>query len=104
MTENGVAQTCFQYGFMSAHLVAANRSDFSSPRLRGGSDPEKVAAFDTYEAYAGSYNIQADQVIHRVHVSLFPNWVGKDRVRKLELQEDRLTLRSDAGYAIWERA
>ncbi len=97
MTENRVAQTCFHYGFMSAHLVAANRSDFSSPKLRGETDPEKVDAFDTYGAYAGSYKIQADQVIPRVHVSLIPNGVDKDRVRKLELQEDRLTLRSHAG-------
>lgn len=90
-------------GFMSAQLMTPGRAAFSLPNMREGTEAEKVTAFDTYGGYSGTYEVQGDTVIHHVQVCLFPNWVGKDQVRKFKLEENRLVLSTDAGYAEWER-
>jgi Lipocalin-like domain len=43
-------------------------------------------------AYAGRYTFHGDRVVHHVELSLFPNWVGSDQERSVELAGDRLTL------------
>jgi hypothetical protein len=43
-------------------------------------------------AYAGRYSFSGDRVIHHVELSLFPNWVGTDQQRSVELSGDRLIL------------
>jgi lipocalin-like protein len=45
-----------------------------------------------FVAYAGRYRFHGDRVIHHVELSLFPNWVGSDQQRWLQLAGDRLTL------------
>ena len=63
-------------------------------------------------AYAGRYSFHHDGVIHPVELSLFPNWVGSDQERLVELAGDRLTLSASplllAGKRqvprlVWER-
>ena len=99
-------------GHVSVNVMAGGRAPFSATRPRGGTAAEKAGAFDDYLAYAGRYQIRGGQVVHRVEVSLFPNWSGTELVRHMEIQGDRLTLRSDpveiAGapktiHAVWER-
>jgi len=53
---------------------------------------ERAAAFSTFGAYAGTFRIEADCVIHHVEVSSLQNWVGTDQVRRMKLEGDRLTL------------
>ncbi|MEM1171408.1 MAG: lipocalin-like domain-containing protein [Cyanobacteria bacterium P01_H01_bin.35] len=45
-----------------------------------------------YVSYAGTYEIQDNQVVHHLTVSLIPDWVGIDLVRTFEFLEDRLIL------------
>jgi hypothetical protein len=45
-----------------------------------------------FVAYAGRYSFHGDRVVHHVELSLFPNWVGSDQQRWVELNGDRLTL------------
>jgi Lipocalin-like domain len=40
------------------------------------------------QAHAGCYSFHGDRVIHHVELSLFPNWVGGDQERLVELAGD----------------
>jgi|SRR5579872_3415895 hypothetical protein len=73
---------------------------------------ERVAAFSTFGAHAGTFRIEADCVIHHVEISSLQNWVGTDQVRRMKLDGNRLTLwppssvsgGEEQGYElIWER-
>ncbi len=46
-------------------------------------------------AYFGSYEVRPGDgtVTHHVEGSLFPDWVGEELPRKIELEGDRMTLR-----------
>jgi hypothetical protein len=79
-------------GFMSGHLMSANRSQTGSDLPQKASTEEKVLAFDTYIGYCGTYELQEDRVIHHVTTSFFPNWVGTDLIRVMRLDGDLLVL------------
>ena len=63
------------------------RPRFASDDVTGGTDTERAAAFATCIAYGGSYRVEADSVIHRVEVSLFPNWIGTEQRRRWGLSD-----------------
>ena len=44
--------------------------------MTGGTDTRARAAFATFIAYGGRYEVTGDTVAHHVETSLFPNWVG----------------------------
>jgi len=45
-----------------------------------GTDAESADAARGYVAYAGPYRVEGDSVVvHEPEVSLFPNWVPRDR-------------------------
>lgn len=79
-------------GFMSGHLMSANRSLSRSDLPHKASSEEKVLAFDTYIGYCGTYELQENNVIHHVTTSFFPNWVGTDLLRAMQLDRNLLTL------------
>jgi Lipocalin-like domain len=81
-------------GHMAASIMPANRPNFASPDLRAGTPQEKIAAFETYLTYCGTYSVESDRVIHHVQLSLFPNWIGGDQVRFFEFSGGQLTLRT----------
>jgi hypothetical protein len=75
---------------------------------------ESAEAFSTLSgAYAGSYTVADDKVIHHIEVAWVQNVVNTDQVRFVKLQGDRLTLRGgwsvDGGVPVanselvWER-
>lgn len=73
-------------GWMSAILSRADRGGFSATRLESASTApleEKAAAFDSYLSYAGTYRLEADEVIHDVHFALAPNTVGTQQRRRI---------------------
>jgi hypothetical protein len=87
------------------------------PRLSGddiGTSPveERAATVEDSNAYTGTYEVQGNQVIHHVEVSLFPNWANTDQRRDATLEGNRLTLSSSrttndgrkrTARLIWER-
>jgi Lipocalin-like domain len=81
-------------GWMLTQVCASDRARFATEDLRGVSDAERANAFSSYVAYCGSYEVSGDVVIHRVTMSLFPNWVGSEQKRYFELEGDELTLRT----------
>ena len=100
-------------GYMSVAFMKKGRPVFTSGDIRGGTVEEKVAAFDGYVSYSGRYEVKGDKVVHRIEVSLFPNWVDEAQERLYELEGDNLTLstplqlvggRQLSTHLIWERA
>jgi Lipocalin-like domain len=53
---------------------------------------EQAEAFNTFLAYTGRYTLTGDKVIHHIEVSSIQNYVGKDLVRNLKFEGDRITL------------
>lgn len=99
-------------GFMSVAIMKSDRLRFQVGDIAGATPEEKIAAADSFISYCGSYKLEAQKVVHHVHVSFFPNWVGIDQVRFVELMGDRLTLSTppipvygveQVGYLVWER-
>jgi|SRR5579859_1870725 len=99
-------------GYMSVALMPVNRRKFAGGDFMGGNMEEKVAAADTYISYIGQYQIQGDKLVVRPEVSFFPNWVGVDQIRIMELKGDRLTLSTgpllargvqQTAQLVWER-
>jgi Lipocalin-like domain len=79
-------------GRFSVTISRAGRATFAAGDLLGGTTQEKARAMESFVAYAGRYSFHGDRVIHHVELSLFPNWVGSDQQRWVELAGDRLTL------------
>jgi hypothetical protein len=99
-------------GRFSVTISRVGRAPFAAGELLGGTTEEKARAVEGFVAYAGRYNLHGDRVIHHVELSLFPNWVGSDQERWVELAGDRLTLSASplllAGKLqvprlVWER-
>ncbi len=81
-------------GNMSATITKAERSNFSSDNMLKGTPEETKAAFDSYLAYCGTYEVNeaGGYVSHTVECSLYPNWVGTELIRYAELKDSQLTL------------
>ncbi len=81
-------------GHMAAHLMRRQRAHFRSEYRQESTPDERAAAYLDYLSYCGSYTVQpgAETVTHHVEASSFPNWVGRDLVRKYRFSGDTLTL------------
>jgi hypothetical protein len=99
-------------GRFSVTISRVGRPPFAAGDLLGGTTEENARAVEGFVAYAGRYSFHHDRVIHHVELSLFPNWVGSDQERWVELAGDRLTLSASplllAGKRqvprlVWER-
>ncbi len=64
----------------------------SPPEIFSAGAQERARATDTYVSYCGRYEFRGDTVVHHVELSLFPNWVGVEQERLVEVKGDRLTL------------
>jgi Lipocalin-like domain len=99
-------------GRFSVTISRANRPRFAAGDLLSGTTHEQAQAMQGFVAYAGRYSFSGDRVMHHVELSLFPDWVGSDQERSVELAGDRLTLSASplllAGQPqvprlVWER-
>jgi hypothetical protein len=53
---------------------------------------EQAEAFNTFLAYTGSYSLHGDKVTHHVEISSVQNYVGRDLVRSIKFEGNRITL------------
>ena len=99
-------------GRFSVTISRRGRAGFAAGDLLSGTTEEQARAVEGFVAYAGRYSFHGDRVIHHVELSLFPNWVGSDQERWVELAPDRLILSASplllAGKLqvprlVWER-
>ncbi len=81
-----------QDGYMSVAIMRPDRPKFAAGDLLSGGAEERARAAGTYVSYCGQYEFLGDTVVHRVELSLFPNWVGVEQERLVEVKGDRLTL------------
>jgi hypothetical protein len=98
-------------GYMSVTIMAPERAMFAAGDLLGGSAQERAQAAVTYVSYCGRYEFRGDTVVHHVELSLFPNWVGVEQERLVEVKEDRVMLSTrplllggaqQTAHLIWE--
>ena len=81
-------------GRMFVLLMDPDRPSFTSNDPLSGTPEEVRAAFEGFDAYCGTYDIDGHQgiVTHHIEGGKFPNWVGTDQVRYFELSGNQLTL------------
>jgi hypothetical protein len=79
-------------GRFSVTISRTGRAGFAAGDLLAGTTEEKARAVEGFVAYAGRYSFFGERVIHHVELSLFPNWVGGDQERWVELAGDQLIL------------
>ena len=100
-------------GYMSVTMMAAGRTNFAGGDMFSGTDKEKIAAAGSYVSYCGKYEYQGDRVIHKIEAAFFPNRVGTEQVRFVDLDGDALTLTTPpmvlagvlrTGRIVWRRA
>lgn len=102
-------------GNVAHQLSRSDRARWKISDRAQGTPEEIKAAFESYIAYIGTYEIDwAEQsVTHTIKACLFPNWIGTQQKRFFTYENDRLTLRTIpyslggqtvTGSLIWERA
>ncbi len=99
-------------GYVMATVMRADRKNFKSNDLLGGTIEEKASAAETYISYGGRFEITGNKSTTDVEFSLFPNWVGGRQIRFFELEGDRLSISTapiemygemQSGHLIWDR-
>ena len=99
-------------GYMSVAISRPDRARFAAGDLLGGGEEERARAAETYVSYCGTYEFRGETVVHFVELSLFPNWVGAQQERLVEVAGDRLVLSTRpillggvqrTAHLIWER-
>jgi hypothetical protein len=86
-------------GDVAVVLMRAGRANFASGDLLGGTAAEIKEAFEGFDVYGGSYEVDLENgtVTHHLQVARFPNWVGSAQVRYFEHQGDQLSLSTPPG-------
>ncbi len=77
-------------GYMFVAIMSSGRTKFALGDLLGGTPEERAQAAGTYVSYCGRYEFRGETVIHHVELSLFPNWVGVEQERLVEVRGNRL--------------
>jgi Lipocalin-like domain len=99
-------------GYMFVAIMRPERAKFAAGDLLSSTTEERAHAASTYVSYCGRYEFRGETVIHHVELSLFPNWVGVEQERLVEVRGDRLTLSTRpmlfggaqrTAHLIWER-
>jgi hypothetical protein len=81
-------------GDMAVVLMRAGRSKFASGDLLGGTAEEIREAFEGFDAYGGTYEVDVENgvITHQIQVARFPNWEGTAQVRYFKRLGDQLLL------------
>jgi hypothetical protein len=97
---------------MAVAFGNGNRPAFATEDMLGGTDQEKSAAFESYVSYCGTFQVGEKSVVHRIEVSLFPNWVGTSQERLYRFEGNILDLSTmpflikgeqQTAHLIWRR-
>ncbi len=90
-------------GYMFVAIMGPNRPKFAADDLLSGSTEEKAQAASSYVSYCGRYEFRGETVIHHVERGLFPNWVGVDQERLVELTGESIDIEHASDIA-WRQA
>ena len=82
-----------QDGTMTASIAKNARPAFGLANARSASEQQKAAAFDSYFHYAGPWDVDGEEVVHTVTMSLNPDMTGTRQRRTARFSGDgELTL------------
>ena len=98
-------------GRMYAIITADNRT---KPSDVNPTPDERAKLHQTLVAYAGTYTVEGDKVIHRVDISWNEAWTGTDQVRFVKIDGNTLTIttagqknpqdgRESRAVLVWEK-
>ncbi len=101
-------------GYMSLLIMRRGRSTFVSGDMLGGTPEEIKEAFEKFEAYCGTYEVDEEKSIitHHIEGARFPNFERMEQVRFFEFFANRLITKSNpipslgtewVVNLIWER-
>ena len=76
---------------MYAILVGDGRRP---PARADPTDAEKIELFEGMGAYAGTYTIEGDKVVHHVDISWNEAWTGTAQVRQFKVEGNLLRIRA----------
>jgi hypothetical protein len=79
---------------MTVQIIGSNRPQAAGDDPLGGDVEARAAAYSTYLAYFGTYEVQGESVVHLIDGSLFPKWSGEKQVRPFTTEFDQLVLRT----------
>lgn len=99
-------------GQMAVQFGRAERAHLVVGDWVGATSGEIATAARDYLAYCGTYEFDNGEVTHRVALSLMPNWIGGELVRRVAFDGDRVTLstpptpvggRQQIATLVWQR-
>lgn len=82
-------------GIMQATIAGAGRQPYSGPTARRSPDVEVARAARSFFAYAGTWHLDDEVVVHDVTHGLDPGFVGTQQRRRVDLDGDLLVLSAD---------
>ncbi len=99
-------------GHMAVQFGRADRARLATGDWVGGTPTEIATAARDCFAYCGTYELRDGEVVHRVELSLMPNWIGGEQVRLVAFGGDTVTLatppvpvggRQQVATLVWKR-
>ena len=73
------------------HAIVVSKDRAASAALPPNND-EKLRLFDSMLAYAGTYTLDSEKVVHHLDISWNQAWTGTDQVRFYRIEGRRLTI------------
>ncbi len=121
--EGAVGVICYTpQDWMSASIAHAQRAPIQVDSMRAASAADQAKAFTSFFHYAGPFHVRASaladsgaEVVHRVEMSLNPNFVGSEQVRQIQFvgsdglelsarEMDAASGKSRHHRLLWQRA
>jgi hypothetical protein len=83
---------CLSYSADGRMQVIGATSDRQPQAGPNPTENERLALYDSMFAYAGTYSVEANKVIHHVDISWNETWTGTDQIRLFEVNGNSLTI------------
>lgn len=96
---------------MAVVIAYGDRKPVRGDRLKAPME-DRAEAYATCIAYAGTYEVEDDRIIHTIETSAFPNEVGSKQIRYYRLEGARIYLttvpliregRSQIYKLVWDK-
>jgi hypothetical protein len=92
MGENPTGYIQYSPGGHMIVFLSAGEMPKASPPFN---DADQAAIYSKiFGAYAGTYSVDGNKVTHHIVASWRPDWVGGDQIRFVELNGDKLTIKT----------
>jgi hypothetical protein len=82
-------------GGMNASIMRPGRPALSAASAKSAPVEQRLAAFDGFFSYGGTFTIRAGKIVHHVDIALNPNFIGTEQVRTARFEGDTMTLAAD---------